>query len=390
MSIPFSTDSKDATDGVRDRDRARIDRALALAAKGVGLAHPNPIVGAVIEKNEVIVGEGFHQYDLRDHAEVVALKAAGDQARGATMYVTLEPCCHTGRTGPCTKAILDAGISRVVVAMLDPNPKVAGKGVEQLLHAGVRVSVGFGDFNAREANADFAKWILTSKPLVTLKSAMSLDGRIAEEPGANTAISGPESRESVQLLRHRADAILTGVGTVLTDNPLLTDRSGKPRRRKLLRVVADSKLRIPLKSKLVKTADKDLLILTTQPTTSAKARALTRAGAEVLRLKSLRGHVELAAALGELGKREILNVLLEAGAEMNGAALEAGIVDRAVLYYAPRILGDSGVPFARISAKNARRVPQLINQRRIQLGSDFVIEGWFRDVYGNHRTRRKN
>jgi diaminohydroxyphosphoribosylaminopyrimidine deaminase/5-amino-6-(5-phosphoribosylamino)uracil reductase len=390
MSIPSSTDSRDSTDGVRDRDRARIERALALAAKGTGLAHPNPIVGAVVEKNEVIVGEGFHQYDQRDHAEVVALRAAGDQARGATMYVTLEPCCHTGRTGPCTQAILNAGISRVVVAMLDPNPKVAGQGVEELRKAGVHVTVGVGESAARDANADFARWILTHKPLVTLKSAMSLDGRIAERPGANTPISGPESRESVQQLRHGADAILTGVGTVLTDDPLLTDRSGKPRRRKLLRVVADSKLRIPLRSKLVKTADHDLLVLTTQPTTSAKARALAKAGVEVLRVKSVRGRVDLSAALAELGKREILSVLLEAGAEMNGAALEAGIVDRAVLYYAPRILGEGGVPFARISAKNARRVPQLLNQRCIQLGSDFMIEGWLRDVYGNHRTRRKN
>jgi diaminohydroxyphosphoribosylaminopyrimidine deaminase/5-amino-6-(5-phosphoribosylamino)uracil reductase len=393
MSIPSSTDSHashDSTDGVRDRDRARIERALALAAQGIGLAHPNPIVGAVVEKNEVIVGEGFHQYDLRDHAEVVALRAAGDQSRGATMYVTLEPCCHTGRTGPCTQAILNAGISRVVVAMLDPNPKVAGQGVAQLRKAGVHVTVGIGESEAREANADFAKWILTRKPLVTLKSAMSLDGRIAEKPGANTAITGPESRQAVQQLRHRADAILTGIGTVLTDDPLLTDRSGKPRRRKLLRVVADSKLRIPLKSKLVKTADHDLLVLTTQPPTSAKARALTRAGAEVLRVRSVRGRVDLSAALAELGKREILGALLEAGAEMNGASLEAGIVDRAVLYYAPRILGEGGVPFARIAAKDARRVPQLLNQRCIQLGSDFMIEGWLRDVYGNHRTRRKN
>ena len=271
------------------------------------------------------------------------------------MYVTLEPCCHTGRTGPCTQAILNTGISRVVVAMLDPNPKVAGQGVAQLRKAGLHVTVGIGESEAREANADFAKWILTRTPLVTLKSAMSLDGRIAEKPGVNTAISGPESRESVQQFRHHADAIFTGIGTVLTDDPLLTDRSGKPRRRKLLRVVADSKLRIPLKSRLVKTADQDLLILTTQPPTSAKARALAKAGVEVLRVKSNKGRIGLPAALAELGQREILNVLIEAGSEMNAAALEAGIVDRAVLYYAPRILGEGGVPFARIAGKRSPR-----------------------------------
>jgi diaminohydroxyphosphoribosylaminopyrimidine deaminase / 5-amino-6-(5-phosphoribosylamino)uracil reductase len=384
MSIPSSTD------GVRDRDRDRIERALALGAKGVALAHPNPIVGAVVEKNEVIVGEGFHQYDLRDHAEVVALRAAGDQARGATMYVTLEPCCHTGRTGPCTRAIIEAGIARVVVAMLDPNPRVAGKGVAELRKAGLHVAVGVDEENARRANAAFTSWILTGRPFVTLKSALTLDGQIAQRPGANTSISNDQSRASVQNLRHEADAILTGVGTVLTDNPLLTDRTGQSRRRKLLRVVADSKLRTPLKSKLVRSADNDVLIATTRPSNSPKARALQKAGVEVLQIKSSGGRVDLSALVKALGKREILSLLVEAGSELNGAALRAGIVDRMVLYYAPRIMGVGGVPFADIPSKEFPRLPALQNIRLTQYGSDFYVEGYFHDVYGNHRARRKN
>jgi diaminohydroxyphosphoribosylaminopyrimidine deaminase / 5-amino-6-(5-phosphoribosylamino)uracil reductase len=384
MSIPFSTD------GVRDRDRDRMERALALAAQGVALAHPNPIVGAVIEKNEVIVGEGFHQYDLRDHAEVVALRAAGDQGRGATMYVTLEPCCHTGRTGPCTKAIIEAGVQRVVVAMLDPNPRVAGKGVAELRKAGLHVAVGVAEDNARAANADFTSWILRGRPLVTLKSALTLDGQIAQRPGANTTISNEQSRAAAQHLRHEADAILTGIGTVLADDPLLTDRTGKPRRRKLLRVVADSNLRTPLKSKLVKSAAGDVLIATTRPTTSPKAVALQKAGVELLRIKTRRGRIDLDALLVALGEREILNLLLEAGSELNGAALQAEIVDKMVLYYAPRIMGVGGAPFAEISSKEFPRRTALHNIRLSQYGSDFCVEGYFHDVYGNHRTRRKN
>jgi diaminohydroxyphosphoribosylaminopyrimidine deaminase / 5-amino-6-(5-phosphoribosylamino)uracil reductase len=384
MSIPSSTD------GVRDRDRERMLRALGLAAKGVALAHPNPIVGAVIERNEVIVGEGFHQYDKLDHAEIVALKAAGEQARGATMYVTLEPCCHTGRTGPCTRAIIDAGISRVIVAMLDPNPRVAGKGVEELRRAGVHVSVGVAKDAARQANADFARWILTQRPLVTLKSALTLDGRIAAKRGVTTGISNEQSRASVQRLRHEADAVLTGVGTVMVDDPLFTDRTGEPRRRKLLRVVADSKLRIPLKSKIVRSADGDVLVATTRLLTSTKARALQRAGVEVVRPKAKRGRVDLDALMAELGRREILNVLIEAGAEMNASAIESGIVDKLVLYYAPRVIGVQGVPFAALRGKDAVRLPELRDVRCMQYGSDTVIEGWTRDVYGNHGTRRKN
>jgi diaminohydroxyphosphoribosylaminopyrimidine deaminase/5-amino-6-(5-phosphoribosylamino)uracil reductase len=365
-------------------------RALALALRGVALAHPNPIVGAVLVKNNRIIGEGFHIYDNRDHAEIVALKRAGKNARGATLYVTLEPCCTTGRTGPCTKAIIATGIKRVVAAMHDPNPAVAGRGVAELRRAGIRVTTGVAEEEAREQNEDFAQWIRAGLPFVTLKTALTLDGQIAESAGSVTWITNQQSREAVQHIRHNADALLTGIGTVLADDPRLSDRTGHPRRRRLLRAVIDSRLRMPLKSKLIKSAQDDLVIFTIQPLDSPKARALVRAGAEVVRLPANRGHVDLYAVLRELGQRQILNLLLEAGADLNGAALQAGIVDKMILFYAPKIMGTGGVPLSRISSRRLAKSPALKNLTVNPSGPDFVVQGYFHDVYRNHRARRKN
>jgi len=364
--------------------------ALVHALRGVALAHPNPVVGAYIVKNGKIVGQGFHDYDRRDHAEIVALKQAGKKARGATLYVTLEPCCTTGRTGPCTKAIIATGIKRVVAAMRDPNPAVSGKGLAELRRTGIDVTCGVLEEKARAENEDFAQWIQTKRPLVTLKTALTLDGQIAQRTGSVTWITGEESRKAVQLLRHKADALLTGIGTVLADDPRMTDRTGKPRRRKLLRAIVDSRLRLPLRSEIVKSAQNDVIVFTTQSTDSPRARALQRAGVEVVRVASRRGHVELNAVIRELGKREILNVLLEAGAELNGAALEAGIVDKMILFYAPKIMGVGGVPMARIPSSWFPKSPSLKNVSLARYGPDFVVTGYFHDVYRHHRTRRKN
>jgi diaminohydroxyphosphoribosylaminopyrimidine deaminase/5-amino-6-(5-phosphoribosylamino)uracil reductase len=373
---------------ISDADYLRMARALAL--RGMALAHPNPLVGAVLVKNNRVIGEGFHVYDNRDHAEIVALKKAGEKARGATLYVTLEPCSTTGRTGPCTKAIVAAGVKRVVAAIQDPNPAVAGKGLIELRRAGIRVTTGVCEEEARRWNDDFAKWILTGLPFVTLKTALTLDGQIAQRAGSVTWITSKRSRESVQGLRHEADALLTGIGTVLADDPRLTDRSGEPRRRKLLRAVVDSRLRMPLKSKLVKSAQDDLVIFTLQPLDSLKARALVRTGAEVVRLPASRGHVDLHAVLRELGQRQILNLLLEAGAALNGAALQAGIVDKMILFYAPKIMGTGGVPLARVSPRWFAKSSALKNVTLGRCGPDLVVQGYFHDVYRNHRTRRKN
>jgi diaminohydroxyphosphoribosylaminopyrimidine deaminase/5-amino-6-(5-phosphoribosylamino)uracil reductase len=361
-----------------------------LARRGIGLAHPNPHVGAIIAKGHQKIGEGLHEYDKRDHAEIVALKQAGEKARGATLYLTLEPCCTTGRTGPCTKAIVDAGITRVVAAMQDPNPAVAGRGFDELRRAGIDVQVA-EDETAKRLNEAFAKWIRTRLPFVTLKTALTLDGQIAQRSGSVTWITSTQSREAVHRLRHQADALLTGVGTVLADDPLLTDRSGEPRRRPLLRVVLDSRLRLPLNSKLVKTAKDDVLVFTIQPTDSVKARALAKKAIQIVRTRNRRGHVCIDSVLAELGKREILHVVLEAGGELNGAALQADVVDKLVLFYAPKIMGTGGVPMAQITeSKWFSKAPALTNLSVAPSGPDFLVEGYFHDVYGNHRNHRKN
>ena len=358
--------------------------------RGAALAHPNPTVGAVVVKGNRVVGEGFHDYDRRDHAEIVTLKKAGKKADGATLYVTLEPCCTTGRTDPCTKAIIGAGIKRVVAAMEDPNPAVAGKGLAELRRAGIDVTCGVRQEEAQAENEDFAWWIQTRRPLVTLKTALTLDGQIAQRAGSVTWITSEESRKAVQLLRHKADALLTGIGTVLADDPRMTDRTGEARRRKLLRVIVDSRLRLPLRSAIVKSARRDVLVVTTQSADSPKARALQRAGVEVVRVASRRGRVDLPAAVRELGRREILNVLLEAGAELNGAALQAGIVDKMILFYAPKIMGVGGVPMARIPSNWFAKSPSLKNVSLARYGPDFAVTGYFHDVYRHHRARRKN
>ena len=367
-----------------------MQHALALARKGIGLASPNPMVGCVIVREGQIVGEGFHQYEWRDHAEIVALKTAGENARGATLYVTLEPCNQTGRTGPCTEAIIAAGVQRVVAAMDDPNPVNSGRGFERLRAAGIEVISGVCEEEARRLNEAFACWIQTKKPFVTLKSALTLDGQLAlpqsqkksgKCPGkrSNDAwITSEESRAEVQRMRHASDALLTGIGTILADDPLLTDRSGLPRRKRLLRVVLDSKLRLSPKSRIVKTLDDDLLVFTSIPVDSPKARKLQDAGVELVRTKTRNGRIDLPSVLAELGRRELLNVLLEAGPTLNGAALATAIVHKLFLFYAPKIAGENRVPFAVAPKLN---LPPLRDVRMQQFGPDNAIEGYLRDIY---------
>jgi len=356
-----------------------MQHALALARKGIGLASPNPMVGCVIVREGQIVGEGFHQYEWRDHAEIVALKSAGDKARGATLYVSLEPCNHTGRTGPCTEAIVAAGVQRVVAAMEDPNPVNSGQGFERLRAAGIEVFTGVCEEEARRLNEPFARWIRTKKPFVTLKSALTLDGQLAlpkrsKKSGKRSNrdwISSEESRAEVHRLRHASDTLLTGIGTILADDPLLTDRSGLVRRKPLLRVILDSKLRLSPASRIVRTSDDDLLVFTAAPLTSAKARNLQNAGIEIVRMKTKNGQMDLSAVLKELGSRENLSVLLEAGPTLNGAALTAGIVHKLFLFYAPKIAGENHASFA-LAPKLG---PQLLQNVQIhQFGPDFALE----------------
>ena len=315
-------------------------QALALARQGTALASPNPMVGCVIVRDETVVGQGFHTWNGIKHAEVLALEQAGDLAAGATAWVTLEPCSHTGRTGPCADALSAAKIARVVIASGDPNPLVSGEGVRRLQAAGIEVTAATEHQAAAEKlNEGFIHFMRTGRPLVTLKCAVTLDGKIAA-PEDNTGwITSERARAHVQELRHATDAMLTGIGTAVADDPLLTDRSGLPRSRKLLRVVLDSTLRLPLDSKLMQSADGDLLIAATSAASGERRRALENRGAEVVIFDGPRGRVDIRDVIALLGKRQCLNVMIEAGSKVNWAALEAGAVDKVFFYYAPKILG---------------------------------------------------
>jgi diaminohydroxyphosphoribosylaminopyrimidine deaminase/5-amino-6-(5-phosphoribosylamino)uracil reductase len=360
-------------------------RALELAGCGAALASPNPMVGAVVVSNGRVVGEGFHTYAEKLHAEVKAIAEAGQRARGATLYINLEPCNHFGRTGPCTEAILEAGIGRVVAAMKDPNPVVAGKGFARLREAGVAVDVGFCQQDAERMNESYARYIQTRLPFVTLKAAMTLDGKIAAPDDNDGWVTSEKAREQVQRQRHANDAILTGIGTVLADDPLLTDRTGMPRRRPLLRVLLDSRLRIPPAARMLSEVDNDLLVFCLSSADPRKREQLERRGVCVCAAEG-EARPNLRAVLEELGRREMTSVLLEAGAELNWVALEAGLVDKVFLYYAPKILGGlQSLPLA--GGKGIRAMRDALPVRDIRLhqfGADFAVEGYLRDVYRDH------
>lgn len=367
---------------MNDHDIRFMQRALDLARKGVGLASPNPAVGCVIVNNGYIVGEGFHQYDWREHAEIVALKTAGEKAWAATAYVTLEPCNFTGRTGPCTQALVNAGIARVVAATRDPNPKVSGRGLDALRAASLIVEVGVCESEARRLNDGFACWIRTGRPFVTLKSALTLDGQLAlpnQGKGANRQpITSEESRAHVQKLRHVSDALLTGIGTVLADDPLLGDRTGLERRRRLLRVVLDSRLRLSPKLRIVKSVDNDLLVFTSASLKSPHARKLQQLGVELIRLPAARGRIDPESVLRELGRREILSVLLEAGPRLNAAVLSAGLADRLFLFFAPKLAGHAKAPFAQGPPLKELR---LREKTLHEFGPDFAVDALLRDHF---------
>ena len=313
-------------------DETFLRKALELARAGVGLAAPNPYVGAIIVDDAGnVLGSGTHTYDGVKHAEVLAIDKAGSKAKGATLYLNLEPCSHQGRTGPCADAVIAAGIRRVVACMEDPNPQVSGKGFERLRNAGVSVASGILKPEARELNEAFAKFIRTRVPLVTLKAAMTLDGKIAPPPdhiGVPGWITSELARSHVQQLRHGHDAIMVGVGTVLADNPLLTDRSGKPRRRPFLRVVLDSRLRLPLESRVAQTAHDDLLVLCSFAEQN-RMRALQEKGIRVEQIAATGdGRPDMQAVMRRLGETAITSVLIEGGTLVNWAALAAGVVDK--------------------------------------------------------------
>jgi diaminohydroxyphosphoribosylaminopyrimidine deaminase/5-amino-6-(5-phosphoribosylamino)uracil reductase len=384
------------------QDELFMRQALDLASRGTGLTSPGARVGAVVvDGSGNIAGTGSYTFDGIKHAEILALEQAGSRALGGTIYLSLEPHCHQGRTPPCTDAIIAAGISRVVAAMADPNPKVAGKGFAQLRAAGIAVETGLFESEAHRINEAFARYILTNQPLVTLKSGMTLDGKIAPPPGdsfnpsalgATGATGGwitsVEARAHVQELRHESDAIMVGVGTIIADDPLLTDRTGYPRRRPLLRVVLDSRLRCPLHSRLVQTAKDDVLIFCSFAE-EKKRRSLEEQGIRVEQVplesnfNSNDGRPDLARIAARLGELEITSLLIEGGALVNWTALASGVVDKVFLYYAPKILAGAGsVPF--VGGEGFRRLSEAAQVKDIVLhrfGEDFAVEGYLRNPY---------
>ena len=330
-----------------------MQRALELARHGIGVTSPNPAVGCVIvDRAGQAIGEGWHEYDLRDHAEVAALREAQKQAansiEGGTAYVTLEPCNHTGRTPPCTQALINAKLGRVVAATTDPNPDVAGNGMAVLRSAGLETDLGGCEKEARRLNEGFARWSRHKRPFVLMKVAMTLDGRIALPPGLHKDrepywITSEAARAAVQPLRWHADAVLVGVDTVVADDPLLTDRSGQRRRRALQRVVLDSALRMPLESKLVSTAQNDVVVFTVSKDES-RIEALRSRGIRVEVLAAESGRVPLGKVLDRLGADGILTLLTETGTRLNTALLAGGLVDRVHFFVSPQILGSDAVP----------------------------------------------
>lgn len=352
-----------------------MQRALDLARQTEGHTAPNPAVGAVIVRDGRIIGEGFHPAAGQAHAEIFALQQAGVAARGATLYVTLEPCCHTGRTGPCSTALIAAGIVRVVAGCRDPNPQVAGGGFEQLRNVGVKVECGILYDECRRLIAPFAKHIRTGLPYVTLKAGITLDGAVATASGESRWITSAESRVAVHSLRDRHDAIMVGIGTVIADNPRLTTRLPQGGGKNPLRIVVDSQLRTPPSSAIFAEEGKTLILTTTAASAGAVA-ALSSENVEILRVAEDAGQVNLQDAMKKLGARGIQSILLEGGGRLHHSALHAGIVDRLCLFVAPLLLGGSGRPlFSGVgvaSLQSAFRLRQLHVER---YGDDVLLEG---------------
>jgi diaminohydroxyphosphoribosylaminopyrimidine deaminase / 5-amino-6-(5-phosphoribosylamino)uracil reductase len=371
-----------------------LQRALDLARQGIGIASPNPYVGAmIVDPQGSVVGTGVYTYDGLKHAEVRALQQAGGKASGGTLYINLEPHSHQGRTPPCTDALIAAGVRRVVASMPDPNPKVSGRGFEKLRAAGVQVEVGRLEAEARRLNESFARYIRHGVPLVTLKSAMTLDGKIAATPTAGSKrdpgtpaggwITGEIARAHVQRQRHQSDALLVGIGTILSDDPLLTDRSGNPRRRRLLRAILDSHLRLPLDSRIVRSAQNDVLVVCSSAE-EEKKRELEARGVRVEQVaQAPDGRPDIHAIVRRLGELEITSVMIEGGSAVNATALASGVVDKIFLYYAPTIMASAeSVPFAAGTGLGHQHEAMRLEHVELHhFGEDVAVEGYLRDPY---------
>ncbi|PYT12663.1 MAG: bifunctional diaminohydroxyphosphoribosylaminopyrimidine deaminase/5-amino-6-(5-phosphoribosylamino)uracil reductase RibD [Acidobacteria bacterium] len=357
-----------------------LEDALELAARGVGRVSPNPAVGAVVVRQDQVVGRGFYTAAGVKHAEVLALEEAGEGAHGATLYVTLEPHAYHGRTPPCVDAILAAGIRKVVAPMEDPNPLVRGRGFARLRAAGVEVEIDTRyAARATELNDAFVHFMRTGRPLVTLKAAVTLDGKIAAPEDNEGWITSEIARAHVQKLRHRSDAILTGIGTVLADDCRLTDRSGGERSRPLLRVVLDSQLRLPPESRMVSSCQGDVLVVTTSAASAERRRRLEAKGVRIEVLEGSDGRTSLRALTELLAREKYLSLMIEAGSKVNWSALESGVADKIFFYYAPKILGGmQSLPVA--GGAGVRRRADAIRFRDVRVhpitATEFAVEAW--------------
>ena len=364
-------------------DTLFMKQALELAARARGFTSPNPMVGAVVVKDGKVVGKGYHHAAGQPHAEVNAIDDAGADARNATIYVTLEPCNHVGRTPPCTQKILAAGIERVVVAMADPNPDVTGGGNAFLKEKGLEVVSGVCEAEARQLNEVFVKFIRTGRPFVVLKCAATLDGQIATRTGDSKWVTGELARQHVHAVRHAMDAILVGKGTVIKDDPSLTTRLGKEEDRDPHRVILDTRLSIPTRARLFQMASSALTYIAAGPLTrnkeiKARKSALEAAGAVVLETPLTDGRVDLEALMGVLGEAGITSLLIEGGGRVIGSALSAGIVDKAMFFYAPKILGgNDGVPICQGKGPDLMKDCLTLTDTRVErFGDDVLIEGY--------------
>lgn len=362
------------------RDLAYMEMAYGLAEKARGRTSPNPLVGAVVVRNRAVVGHGFHERAGRPHAEILALRMAGDLAAGATLYLTLEPCVHWGRTPPCVDTVLAAGLARVVVSSVDPNPIVRTRGIRRLRKAGLDVSVGLLEERNAALNEAYAKYITRRVPFVTLKAALTLDGKIACRTGDSKWITSEATRDYVHLLRGENDAVMVGANTLVADDPLLTVRHPSWGAKTIVRAVLDSGLRFPPEARILSTLRKGpVLVFAGSGAPAAKARALEARGVEVVFPAGREKAWRLGRVLAELGRREIASLLVEGGGRLYTEFVEGGLADKAVLTYAPKLVGGSAAP-GLVGGRGVDRVGRALTMKRPRLfsvGEDIVLEGYF-------------
>lgn len=356
-----------------------MERALELARMGIGHTNPNPLVGAVIVKDGRIIGEGYHEFYGGPHAEVNAFKNAVEDVKGAVMYVTLEPCSHYGKTPPCAKAIIEKGIKKVIIGLQDPNPLVAGKGIEILMENGIEVETGVLEEEGKRLNEVFFKYITTGLPFCIMKTAMTLDGKIATGTGDSKWITGEHSRRYVHMLRNRTAGIMVGIGTVLADDPMLNTRLEDGGGRDPIRIILDSSARIPLDAKVLNLDSKaSTIIAATERADRDKIKALEERGAEIIITPLKDNEVDLSFLMKALGEKKIDSILIEGGSKINYAALEAGIVDKVNAFIAPKIIGGDNAKTP-VGGEGRTFMKDAVNLRDIQVyrfGNDIMIEGY--------------